>query len=240
MSPKKNKKMAITVRAVGTSAKGTGAIAPGLPAGTAVDDILVMVVESGVGSLTVSGWTEATNSPQSDATDATQLSVFWRRATGTDATTTSIPTNHAIGRIIGFTGCVTQGNPFNVTAGGTEATSDTSGSIPSATTTIADTMVVLAWCSTQDANSTNTEFSSLTNSNLASLTEQVDNGAADGAGGAIGAGTGTWATVGDYGTSTVTYANASRKGLWSGALIPAISIDAASNSGYKTASSSYS
>ena len=212
--------MAIAVRAVGAVAASINAVSPGLPAGTAVGDILVMFVETNNETITAAGWTQATNSPQSDATDVTRLTVLWRRATGTDATTTSDSGDHQIARIIGFSGCVTTGDPWNITAGGTETTSDTSGSIPGATTTTANTMVVAACSTGVDGNST-AIFSAWTNASLVSITEQIDNGTNAGAGGGIGAATGIKSAAGAYSATTVTYSGASRKGLWSGALTPA-------------------
>lgn len=211
--------MAVAIRAVGAVAYGVGAIAPGLPAGTAADDILVMFLETYDQAITVSGWTQAGNSPQSLTTD-TRLTVFWKRAVGGDATTTSDSGNHQIGRIIGFTGCTTTGNPFNVTAGGTGDGADNQGSIPGAVTDVTDTMVIAACCSGYDMGSDGTAFfSSWTNANLGSLTEQIDNFTTANNGGAIGVATGTWATTGDYGATTVSLATSTTQGLWSGALM---------------------
>lgn len=211
--------MAIAVRAVGAVASGTTAISPGLPTGTVAGDILVMFLETNNEVITVAGWTAATNSPQLDATDATRLSVFWKRAVGGDATTTSDSGNHQVGRIIGFSGCVTSGDPWNITNGAAEALSDTSGSIPGATTTVANCMVVAACCTGTDVAST-AFFSAWTNASLASITERIDNVVIAGLGGGIGVATGIKVAAGTYSATTVTYTTASRKGLWSGALAP--------------------
>lgn len=211
--------MAVAVRAVGAVASAATAISPGLPAGTVAGDILVMFVETNNQAITVSGWTEAANSPQSAATASTRLTVFWKRAVGGDATTTSDSGDHQIGRIIGFSGCVLSGDPFDVTAGAVEATSDTSGSIPGAVTITPNCMVIAACCTTQDGNST-AEFSGWTNANLTSLTELIDNTVNTAGGGGIGVATGLFTGPGNYGATTVTLVNASAKGLWSGALKP--------------------
>jgi hypothetical protein len=219
--------MAVAVRAVGAIASGTGAITPGLPTGTVKGDLLVMVCESKSGqTVTCAGWTEAPNSPQEDTTDSTRLTILWRRAQGSDARTTNDPGDHIMGRIIGFSGVIGYGSPWNVTAGGTESTADTSGSIPGATTTVNGCMIIAACCDGTDTASNNTTgFSGWTNASLASITERIDNRRLDGDGGSIGAATGIMTTAGTYNATTVTFANSARKGLWSGALLPATAIE---------------
>lgn len=210
-----------TIYNVGAVAASQNAIAPGLPTDTQADDILVMVLETNNEAITVAGWTEAANSPQSDATDATRLTVFWKRATGgADATTTSDSGNHQIGRIIGVRGCITSGDPWDNTAGTTDATSDTSGNFPTFSTSVDNCMVIWACCTGDDGNST-TEFTFDANASVANLTERIDNKTNQQAGGGIGAATGEKASAGSIGNQTVQYANASRKGLWVGALKPA-------------------
>jgi hypothetical protein len=81
--------------------------------------------------------TQVANSPQGTGTTAagTRLTAFWSRYNGTQGTpTTSDSGDHQLGRIIAIRGAVSSGDPWNVTAGGVEAISDTSGSIPGATT----------------------------------------------------------------------------------------------------------
>jgi hypothetical protein len=86
-------------------------------------------------------------------------------------------------------------------------------------TSVNDCMIVAACCTTRDGNST-AEFSSWANASLANVTERIDNVVNTGGGGGIGAATGEKATAGAVSNTTVTYANASRKGLWSAALMP--------------------
>lgn len=219
--------MAIAVRAVGAIASGAGTITPGLPSGTVKGDLLVMVCESKSGqAVTCAGWEEAPNSPQEDTTDSTRLTILWRRAQGSDARTTNDPGDHIIARIIGFSGVKGFGSPWDVTAGGTESTADTSGSIPGATTTVDGCMIIAACCEGIDPASNNTTgFSSWANANLASITERIDNRRVDGDGGGIGAATGIKTTAGNYGNTTVTFADSARKGLWSGALLPEVPIE---------------
>jgi len=213
------KEMPVVV-GVGTVAAGVGAVEPTLPAGSQAGDIAVWVGETnGTGTLTVSGFTTAGNSPQKPASGATKLWVFWRRLeTASDATISNDSGDHCIARIIVVRGCVATGDPFDVTAGGTDDTADTSGAIPGATTTVYNCLVLAAGCHGSDTAVT---FGSWTNANLTDVTERMDDSTSEGDGGGIGLATGGKVAAGDYGTTAVTYSASVRKGLWSGALKPA-------------------
>jgi hypothetical protein len=117
--------------------------------------------------------------------------------------------------MIAIRGAAASGDPWNVTAGGVEATSDTSASIPGATTTVDNTLVVVAVSgSLPDATST-AVFSGWANANLTSLTERTDNGDKSNNGGALGVATGVKATAGAIGNTTVTHSAAAVKGMMS-------------------------
>jgi Peptidase family C25/Propeptide_C25/Concanavalin A-like lectin/glucanases superfamily/Domain of unknown function (DUF2341) len=210
-------------------ASGTGAITPSLPAGRQTNDILLLFVESANQAISISNqnggtWTEAPDSPQgvgaAPPTDpATRLAVFWSRYNGTQGNpTVADPGDHAAGIIIAIRGCIASGDPFDVTAGGTDGVSDTSGTIPGGTTSEDNTLVVVAITSSADA--TGSEFSGWSNADLANLTEQVDNLTTQGNGGGIGVATGEKATAGSYGATSVTLAHAVYKAMWTGALRP--------------------
>jgi PKD repeat protein len=217
-----------TFVAAGTVAYGTGAITPALPSGIATNDILLLFLETANQLISITNqnggtWTAVANSPQgygtAAAADATRLTVFWSRYNGTQgAPTTSDSGNHQIGRIIAVRGVTTSGDPWNVTAGGTESTVDTSGAIPGATTTVGNCLVVAAIAtSLPDANGT-ANFSAWANANLTSVTERTDNTRSAGNGGGLGTATGGKATAGAYGNTTVTVATASTKAMMSIAL----------------------
>ncbi len=219
-----------TFVAAGAVASGTGAITPALPAGIATNDILLLFLETANQAISISNqnggtWTAVANSPQGTGTaggsNATRLTVFWSRYNGTQgAPTTSDSGNHQLGRIVAIRGAATSGNPWDVTAGGVESTADTSGAIPGATTTVANTLVVAAIATAlPDADGT-ADFSAWTNANLTSVTERTDNTVTAGNGGGLGIATGGKATAGAYGTTTVTCATAARKGMMSIALKP--------------------
>jgi len=214
--------------AAGAVAYGTGAITPALPSGIATNDILLLCLETANQAISITNqnggtWTQVTNSPQSvgSGTTATRLTVFWSRYNGTQgAPTTSDSGDHQIGRMIAIRGATTSGDPCNVTAGGTEATADTSGSIPGATTTVANTLVVAVIAtSLPDSNGTST-FSAWTNANLTGVTERTDNTRNAGNGGGLAIATGVKATAGAYGSTSVTVKTASTKAMMSIAIRP--------------------
>jgi PKD repeat protein len=213
-----------TFVAAGAVASNAAAITPALPAGIAANDILLLFVETYNQAVTIANqnggtWTEVTNSPQ--GTTGTRLTAFWSRYNGTQgAPTTSDSGNHQAGRMIAIRGCVTSGNPWDVTAGGVESTSDTSGSIPGATTTVANTLVVTAIATDLPDSNTTTGFSAWANANLTSLTERTDNTRSAGNGGGLGVASGVKAAAGAYGNTAVTCATSARKGMMSIALKP--------------------
>jgi len=214
------------VAACGISA-GTKALTPDIcTAGTILaNDVLILPVETAnEAATTVTGgsetWTEVTNSPQS--TGATRLTVFWARASQNDPTAPEINDvgNHNIARITVYRGVITTGNPFDVSAGGIDATSDTSASIPGAETTVADTLVVLLVAGDlPDANDA-TSCVSASNADLANILERTDNARNSGNGGVLCTYTGEKAAAGAYGATLLTLEDAAVKGMMSIALQP--------------------
>jgi len=219
-----------TFVAAGNVASGTGTISPALPAGIAANDILLLFVETANQACSITNqnggtWTQVSGSPQgtgtAGGTAATRLTAFWSRYNGTQgAPTVSDSGNHTLGRMIAIRGAGTSGDPCDVTAGGVEATSDTSGSIPGATTTVADTLVVAAIATSLPDASSTAKFSGWTNSDLSSLTERTDNSVNAGNGGGLAIATGGKATAGAYGATAVTLVNAAQKGMMSIAIKP--------------------
>lgn len=219
---------------VGTSQSAATAITPGMPASVLANDILLLFIETADQAITVSGgtetWTEVTGSPVSVA-GLTRLTVFWARASQDAPTspTTSDSGDHQTGRIMAVRGCVTSGNPWDVTSTGTEAVSDTSGSITGLTTTVQDCLVVAAMAVDAPTANGTTNFSAWANTDLANVTERIDNTSNQGNGGGIGAATGDRAVPGTVGATTVTLANAAQKAFMTIALKPA---EPVSTSGY--------
>jgi len=209
----------------GAIAEGTGNITPPLPTGLLPNDIMLMFVETANEAVsTPSGWAIVADSPQGTGTAAgatsTRLSVFWKRAAvGEVAQQITDPGDHAIGQILAFRGCILSGNPWDVTSG-TTAASSTSVSIPGDTTTVVNTLVVLAVAHQTDTATP--QASGYTNADLANLTERTDVATTQGNGGGFAVVTGQKATIGAYGATTATLANASVQGLISIALKPEV------------------
>jgi len=214
----------------GASVTGTAAITVGLPANIAVDDILLLFLETSNQAITIATpnggtWTEVTNSPQGTGTaattTATRLTVFWSRYNGTQtAPVTSDSGNRQLGIMIAVRGVITTGNPWDITSGGVDAVANTSGVIPGATTTVADTFIVTAiGTALPDATGT-ANFSAWTNADLTGITERADNTSTSGVGGGLGIATSTKASIGAYGNTTVTLASSSVKAMMSIALKP--------------------
>jgi hypothetical protein len=204
----------------GTAAGATTAITPGLPASILTGDILLYFTETANEAITVSGWTEVTNSPQGTGTagssNATRLTVFWVRydSGSPPGTISSDSGQHQYAVILAFRGCVATGNPWNITAGTTAATS-TAVSIPGATTTNANCLVVAAF-SSHIATTVSLEA----NADLGTLTEQFDGNTAQGNAGGLAVYTGTKAVAGAYGATTATLASTAIQGLMTIALLP--------------------
>jgi hypothetical protein len=221
---------AVQFVAAGAVKSGTGAISPALPSGIAANDILLLFIETANQAVSISNqnggtWAAVTSSPQgtgtAGGTAATRLTVFWSRYNGTQgAPTVSDSGNHQLARMVAIRGAVSSGNPWDVTAGGVDATSDTSASIPGATTTVANTLVVVATAGSLPDASGTAQFSAWTNANLTSLTERTDNSVSSGNGGSLGIATGFKATAGAYGNTAVTHANSAVKGMISIAIRP--------------------
>ena len=214
-----------TYQALGSAVNGTGAITVAWPAHQA-NDVALLVVETANQAVTLStpaGFAAVTNSPQSTGTAggtaATRLTVFWKRAT-TSAEASAVVADsgdHQDARIITFRGVVASGNPWDVTAGNTAAAS-TSVSIPGATTTVANTLVVAIVANATDTTSSRT--SAWANASLASITERMDSNTTQGNGGGIGIGVGVKATAGAYSATTATLATSSVQARMSIALKP--------------------
>jgi hypothetical protein len=198
-----------TIVGVGTPGQGTGNVTPGLPAGWQAGDLFILAVETANETVaTPSGWTAATNSPQSQTFGAvTRLTAFYRRAVGGDtAPTISDPGDHAVAAILGLRGVVASGDPQNITAGG-HANFVNSIVVPGATTTV-DNCLVVVLVTDHSANLTLPRYTAVSNADLANLTKRLDtaggNGGADGGGG-LGMFTGDKATAGTYGTTSITF-----------------------------------
>ena len=213
-----------TFEAVGTLATGGDAISPPLPSGLNPNDLMILVIETSNQAITIADanggtWTEVADSPQSLASPASRLTVFYSRYNGTQGDpTTSDSGNHQVGQIAAFRGVVRSNDPWNVTSGNTDNVEDDSLSATGDTTTVANCMIVI--CVGLDSNAE--DFGATwTNSDLANVTERINDSTSFGNDGRIGLVTGELAIAGTYGATTNTLtATAGSKEMMTIALRP--------------------
>lgn len=200
-----------SVRSVGSSGQvnSLGSVATtGKPAGTAVNDIILIETEitpgSGFTDLTSFGFTEHPNSPQSGTNSVLQL--WWRRADGSEPASWDIPrvSDHTIADAIAVQDCITSGSPFDASVGD-NTDSGTSQTIPGLTTTGANRLV-MDFISTGADTGTGV-FTSFTNGDLSSVTRRVNHGYSGSSGGQLGAADGGKAAAGSVGATTVAISN---------------------------------
>lgn len=216
-----------TFRAAGAISSGTGARTPGAPTGLAADDVELLLVETANEAVTLSttaGFAELTNDGgqgTAGSTDATRMTVFWRRWDGVAGNPTVADAgNHVICIRLAFIGCITTGDPWDVFGSNQQTSATTSGSVSGVTTTVDETCIVSV-CAQDLPDSNNTsQFSGWTNANLVSITESSDNSRNSGNGGAIGSSHGELASAGATGATTFTAATSSLKSNVMVALMP--------------------
>jgi hypothetical protein len=221
-------------KALGTFTAGTGAITPPYPTGAnapAEGDIALLVVTSenqAISLTTANGFAllgSATSKAAGTAASnpASRLVVYWKRCVGGDSNPVVKDSgNNTEAQIYLFSGVRTSGDPWDVYAEGNDGgANDTAGVIPGTTTSVTNTLVVLINSTSYNGNST-AEFSGWTNANLSGITEPAgaDNSNTANLGGGHGLAYGSYASIGDYGSSTVTLAHTSYKGAMSIALVP--------------------
>src|SRR5437667_242145 len=127
--------------------------------------------------------------------------------------------DHQIAQILTFRGVVATGNPWDVTAGDVTPSTTTAVSIPGATTTVHDTLVVAIVSNGSDINAAQIP-GSFTNSDLSSVTKQQDNQTTASGGGGFTVATGSKALAGAYGPTSATLGFSSLQGRMSIALRP--------------------
>src|SRR5215207_3508153 len=206
-----------TVVAIGAVAGGqAGAITPAFPAGIAADDILIGVAESvgGENYTPPAGWAHVASDgvPVSPVVQGvnTQLTVIWLRYTGSEtAASWGDAGNHNMGLIIAIRGCPTVGNPWNVVAPASSATSSTAAAFPGVTTTVADTLILEIIATGTDTATG--QLAAITNAAYTSITSQMNNWTASGTGGGFALLSGVKATAGPTGSSTGTLGTAATK-----------------------------
>lgn len=172
-----------------------------------VDDIIVVVCETSGGEAVSipAGYTEFTDSPQNSGSGTTtRLTAMWKRSDGTETgVTIADPGDHLLSIAFIIRGCHTSGDPYDVTSGGTETTADTSLSIPGATTTKANCLIIMLATNGSDVGA-NAYAKAWANADLTQVQGVYGVSTNVGNGGAIDVGRGVKAAAGSYGNSTAT------------------------------------
>ncbi len=211
-----------------TQAGSPAGITPALPSGVQTNDILLLFLETANQDISISApnggvWAPVTDSLYgtgvAGSTSATRLTAFWSRFNGTQgAPTTSDSGNHQLGTICAFRGVTTSGIPWDTTSGNADEISDTSLSAAGATTTAADTFVVIASALMDDSQNFGSTW---TNADLANIVQRQNIATSAGNDGRLAIVTGEKASAGIYGTTdNITTAN-SVKSMMTIALKPA-------------------
>ena len=202
-----------SVISVGAEFTSTGVPTATLPGTHAADDILILVLQSSNDSQVTAPAGYANLGPQNGFGAAatalsSKLSIFWKRDGGSESAPTIPDTgNHTYGMMFAVRGCLTVGDPFTLQDQNWKFTASTSGTSPVSVTTVDNTLVVDIFAG--NVSNAGAEGSSLANTDLASVTEQFDDGTTDGTGGFIYVASGVDATAGEVKATTVTWANSS-------------------------------
>lgn len=196
-----------TVVAIGTAANGTGDVTPGLPSGHTENDILVLEVQSSNQDVSApAGYSRmgpTVGIGTAAAAGATRLTKFWKRDGGSEvAPTVTDPGDHAYAVMYAIRGCPTTGDPFLSVGQTRKTTASTTGTAHAGATPVDACLVVTTFADALDSAAA--RYSSPTNADLSSVTEQHDGGTTDGTGGGICIITGTKAKAGSFAATTVT------------------------------------
>lgn len=208
----------------GPFGNGPGVFTPGSMPSHQADDILIFFTETNDEAVTVSGWTEAGDSPASNSgTNPTRLTVFWKRAaSGSEAApSTNSLADHCVGTILVYRNCADTGDPFDVTASDSGGTG-TSISAIGATSTTDYCRILSAVATTRDVVTGVSPFSSFTNSSIRPVIIRANAADTSGTGGGIGVADGYKPSAGTYGTTAVVQSHAVEYTTWTGALKPLI------------------
>ena len=214
---------------------GVGAVDPSIPLSAvtfagpvlASDIVLILVEQASLTtpevSPSASGFAHVLGSPVGPGSSATVLSVLWMRAAGGETgTTVNGPSNHGVARAITVRGVKNTGNPWNVTpATSLDAAASATATWSAVTPTATDCLICLCIATGRDANNT-ANLGTVTNANLTSIAEHMDNWVATGTGGGIGLASGFKASASSTGTSTATMGSTDGKALMTLALEPAV------------------
>jgi hypothetical protein len=198
--------MAIALRGVGTAAIASTTAAttltPTLPSGWQPGDIHLLVITLGGGPISsISDYGGFTVKASREDGSTVGTLIAWRRAQPGDTDPVirvdTIVADPTIAQIIGFSGCVTSGDPITATSGQTNAASRTI-TCPALTPTDANSMIVLALGTNAQATISGYSGSDPT------FTEALDTNTALSGGGTLAAAYGIRSTATSTGSRTAT------------------------------------
>lgn len=208
----------------GVRTQGTGATFYPYPAGYAIDDIFILVVETANEAVTApsSAWTEVAQAGTgtAGATGSARIAAFWKRCTSLSEPTPTVPDpgDHQIGYMFNVRGCTTTGSPVTVYATGVVTPASTAAVVPGATTGVSDCLVIAI--ATNGVDSNTNQFSSQANASLTSFSVGMTANTNNGVGGGFSVCHGGFASAGTYSSTTMTSATATLQGNLSFALKP--------------------
>jgi hypothetical protein len=202
----------------GTLDYSGGNTAPTIHASTAVDDLMILAIETSNSNVTAgtnfsASWTEMANSPVALAS-FTKLHVFYKLYEVSDGSSLTIndPGDHNGAQIFTFRNVDMTTVPTHDNFG-TYATT-TSLSISGGTTVDNNTMVVFFNAGDVDGSTTSRYNGIGTNATLTDFTQIGTGAGLNGNGGSLDAWAGTLATAGSAGTLTGTIASTGSAGAW--------------------------
>lgn len=203
---------------MGSSFSGTGAPTATLPGTCALNDILVLVLQTANDTKVTAPADYQQLGPQNGVGAAatagsTKICMFWKRHDGSESAPTIPDTgDHTYGFMFAVRGCPTSGDPFHL-LGQTWNRNTANGTLTSfAGATWVDACLITDVFA-HAVDSASAQGSSPTSASLAAVTEQFDGATTDGIGGGLYMMSGAKAQAGTVAASTVTLANNS---LWVG------------------------
>lgn len=215
------------VVAVGPIAEtnSTGSPSPTLPPHQANDILLVVLAGNGTNNFAApaGGWAEVGSSPQAGGGLNARIQAWWLRAAGSGTSSPTIADVASDGQkfavAVVIRGAITSGNPFDVTAGGTAATS-TSVSFPGATTTGTNRLVFQMAAIIVDNTEPQFVYNSFSNADLTEIDQQLNKCSNASTGVGMGIISARKATAGAFAATTATLSNTGTQALLTLAVKP--------------------
>ena len=215
------------VRNVAAGSGSLNSSVPTMPTHQANDIIIVVAMTANQAFPSMpAGWGYAPsgNTPgigTAGAAGGVRLHILYTRATSAAQTAPDFGDSGDVQyvRAMSVANVITTGDPWDATANYQPTTNTTSLIFPAITTTTANTLVVLAVAMDKDQANT-ASIGTVTNANLASITERMDQTVTTGTGGGVGCLTAANTATGNIGNSTHTFGAATFYSSWTGALKP--------------------